>query len=64
MHLVLSISLSVSATAARSSAKRARVADCVSATIRLAGARTMESIPSMARGSPCGAEPGDETGQG
>eukprot|EP00969_Alexandrium_andersonii_P130761 5782770-Alexandrium_andersonii.AAC.1 len=50
--------------AVRSSAKSARVAVAASLTTRRAGARRSESMPSMARGPPCGVEPGEVTGQG
>eukprot|EP00969_Alexandrium_andersonii_P356423 15446519-Alexandrium_andersonii.AAC.1 len=58
------MSWAVSATAARSSAKRDSVAEGIWTVMRRAGARRMVSMPSMASGSPCGVEPGQATGTG
>eukprot|EP00969_Alexandrium_andersonii_P073909 3259702-Alexandrium_andersonii.AAC.1 len=64
MYFTWSISFSRSATAVRSSANNAKVAVGVSSKSRLAGARSIDSIPSMASRSPCGVEPGEVTGHG
>eukprot|EP00969_Alexandrium_andersonii_P126710 5599695-Alexandrium_andersonii.AAC.1 len=56
------MSASVSATAVRSSAKSESVASGCAAAMRRAGASRIESMPSMAKGSPCGMEPGEATG--